>query len=369
MKRIAIIGANEFQNPLILKAKEMGFETHAFAWEAGDIGERTADYFHPISIVEKEQILKVCQDLGVEAVVSIGSDLAVLTVNYLMRKLGLPCNSEETDLISTNKYMMRKAFAVAGLPTPQFIKIKEGESLSGLNRFAYPLIVKPTDRSGSRGIFKITDPDELHDAIASACAQSFSHTAIVEEFIEGPEYSCECISWNGNHRALAFTKKYTTGAPHFIETGHKEPSDIPESIQPALEQEVYKALDALNIRWGAAHVEFRLSPKGQLRLIEIGARMGGDCIGSDLVFISTGYDFLRMVIDVSQGIEPDFRICKEPENAEIRFAFTNKEAQLLVREAKEHPERVWRLSEMAQESTGVTDSSTRLGFCIFHDKR
>ena len=368
MKRIAIIGANEFQNPLILKAKEMGFETHVFAWEAGDVGERTADFFHPISIVEIDQIFKVCQDLDVDAVASIGSDLAVLTVNSIARRLGLPCNDEETDLVSTNKYMMRNAFDAAGLPTPRFTRIKGGESVSDLDGFVYPLIVKPTDRSGSRGIFKINDPAELNNAITAACAQSFSHTAIVEEFIDGPEYSCECISWNGNHKVLAFTKKYTTGAPHFIETGHREPSDIPESMQPALEQEVYKALDALNIRWGAAHVEFRLSREGQLRLIEICARMGGDCIGSDLVYISTGYDFLRMVIDVSQGKEPDFRSYKEPENAEVRFAFTNQEAQLLIQEAKDHPERVWRLSEMATESTGVTDSSTRLGFCIFHDK-
>ena len=76
MQKIAIIGANEFQNPLILKAQEMGFETHVFAWEVGDIGERTADYFYPISIVEKDKILAKCREIGVDAVVSVGSDLA-----------------------------------------------------------------------------------------------------------------------------------------------------------------------------------------------------------------------------------------------------------------------------------------------------
>ena len=83
MKKIVIIGANSFQNPLILKAKEMGFETHVFAWREGAVGERTADVFYPVSIVEREQILEECRRINPVAVVSIGSDLAMLTLNYV----------------------------------------------------------------------------------------------------------------------------------------------------------------------------------------------------------------------------------------------------------------------------------------------
>ena len=120
MKKIVIIGANDFQNPLILKAKEMGFETHVFAWQDGSIGERTADYFYPISIVEKDEILKKCQEIKPDAIATIASDLANITVQYLAEKLSLPCNSAECIEITTNKYKMRQALATGGVKVPHF---------------------------------------------------------------------------------------------------------------------------------------------------------------------------------------------------------------------------------------------------------
>ena len=119
MKKIVIIGANDYQNPLILKANENGYETHVFAWKDGSIGEKTADFFYPISIVEKEKILEECKKIKPDAVASIGSDLAMVTVNYLAKELNLPGNSLECTKISTNKYEMRKAFKEAGVDVPR----------------------------------------------------------------------------------------------------------------------------------------------------------------------------------------------------------------------------------------------------------
>ena len=173
MKKIVIIGANEFQNPLILKAKEMGYETHVFAWKEGAVGEKTADYFYPVSIVEKEKILEKCKEIKPNAVASIGSDLAGITVNYLARNLGLPCNSERNISISTNKYEMRKAFMEAGIPTPEFHVIDSGTDLEQIKKMKLPVIVKPTDRSGSRGIMKLESWDLLTEAIEAAREDSF----------------------------------------------------------------------------------------------------------------------------------------------------------------------------------------------------
>ena len=148
MKKIVIIGANDFQNRLILKAKEMGFETHVFAWKDGSVGEQTADYFYPISIVETDQILEKCREIQPDAVVSIASDLANITVSKVADELGLPCNSPECVHISTNKYAMREAFIKARLATPRFYRVDRMEVyLFGLK---LPVIVKHTDRSGSR---------------------------------------------------------------------------------------------------------------------------------------------------------------------------------------------------------------------------
>ena len=302
MKKIVIIGANSFQNPLILKAKEMGYETHVFAWKDGSIGERTADYFYPISIVEKEAILEECRRIQPDAVATIASDLANITVQYLAEQLGLTHNSAECIYISTNKYAMREAFAKHGVPTPGFVSVKEGDDYeAAVAHMQFPMIVKPTDRSGSRGIMRVECMEEIAPAVIEAVRNSFEKKAIIEEYIEGNEYSCECISYQGKHHVLAVTKKYTTGYPHFIETGHMEPPELSETEMDHVKEFIPKALDALEIENGASHSEFKLDANGNVRIIEIGSRMGGDCIGSHLVYLSSGYDFVRMVIETETG--------------------------------------------------------------------
>ena len=367
MKKIVIIGANSFQNPLILKAKEMGYETHVFAWQDGSIGERTADYFYPISIIEKEEILEKCKEIEPEAVVTIASDLANITVQYLAEKLGMPCNSAESIYISTNKYAMREALKKYGIPTPGFVKVVDGDDYEKvISDLSFPLIVQPTDRSGSRGITKISSIDELKTAVRAAVKDSFEKSAIIEEYIDGEEYSCESISYEGIHHTLAVTRKYTTGAPHFIETGHAEPANINREVYNKIEKEIHHALDALKVRYGASHAEFKMDDKGNIRVIEIGSRMGGDCIGSHLVYLSTGYDFVKMVIDVAAGKSPKFEQERIPAYAAIRFVFSQKDLDVFEELKEKKPESIYYVSEI--EDIGeheVVDSSTRFGYYIF----
>lgn len=365
MKKILIIGAGEFQNPLIIKAKEMGYETHVFAWKSGDIGEETADYFYPISIVEKEKILEEGRKIKPDAVVSIGSDLATITVNYVARGLGLIANPQENDYCSTNKYLMRKTMKEAGVATPEFICVDDTDDLDAIScKIEFPAIVKPTDRSGSRAVSKVENAAELAIAVKNAVQESFEKKAIIENVIEGEEYSCECISFEGRHYFLAFTKKYTTDAPHYIETGHIQPAKIPENVQKKIKKEIFTALDALHVQYGASHSEFRLDRSGNMRIIEIGARMGGDCIGSDLVQLSTGNDYIKMVIDCATGKKPQIN---EPDNkiAVIRFIFNSDDRDILEKITQ------WKgvscVRKEIKEITDkcVTDSSNRYGFYIF----
>lgn len=363
MKKIAIIGANDFQRQLILKAKEIGLETHVFAWEDGAVGKADADYFYPISIIEKEQILEKCKEIGIDGICSIASDLAVLTVDYVAEKMGLNANSIECSEIATNKFLMRKAFKKNGDPIPKFIEVEENEKFD-ISDFSYPLIVKPTDRSGSRGITKITDKSQLSEAIKSACNESFEHKAMIEEFAEGKEYSVECVSFHGKPTLLAVTEKITTGAPHFIETGHNEPAPISEEMVEKIKSVVYHALNSLKITEGASHSEIKIDDDENIKIIEIGSRMGGDCIGSDLVRISTGYDFTRMVIDVALGNDLDFIKIVEPRKAAVRFIFTEKD----VNECEEMLKNGWQLErkfiEHDFDGHEITDSSNRYGYYI-----
>ncbi|MGN1327196.1 MAG: acetyl-CoA carboxylase biotin carboxylase subunit family protein, partial [Clostridia bacterium] len=187
-----------------------------------------------------------------------------------------------------------------------------------------------------------------------------------EEYIEGEEYSCECISYKGEHHFLAFTKKYTTGSPNFIETGHCEPSDIQEKYQEEIKKNIFCALDSLGIQNGASHTEFKIDQNGNPTIIEIGARMGGDCIGSDLVPISTGYDYVKMVIDIACGEKPDFTKIIIPTKAAIKFIFNQRDLDAMEEYKREHRERIYRISEMKMNNLGhITDSSTRIGYYIY----
>lgn len=365
MERLVIIGANDFQNQLILKAKSLGYETHVFAWEDGAVGKETADFFYPISIIEKEKILEKCREINPIGVCSIASDLASITVNYVAEKLGLPCNSTKYTGIQTNKYKMRQALLNEGVACPKFALADETFKFDLLSDFSFPVIVKPTDRSGSRNIMKMKSLDGVEDAIKAACESSFEHKAIIEEFIDGNEYSMETISYKGKHHYLATTKKYTTGAPNFIETGHKQPSGLNSDIEKRAIDTIFKALDALHIENSAGHSEFRVDNEGNIRIIEIGARMGGDCIGSDLVYLSTGNDFMKMVIDVACGNEPE--LAKEPSNnsVEIKFIFNQEDLDELNRIKENNPELLYRISDLEMENLGNTiDSSSRIGYYI-----
>lgn len=359
---LAIIGASYLQLPLIEKAKEMGYTTHVFAWAANDVGEKAADYFYPISIVEKEEILTKCREIGICGICSIASDLAMVTVSYVAEALGLPGNTVQATAKSTNKHLMRRAFAENGDPSPASILVDETTNLSRL-RLSYPVIVKPTDRSGSRGIFQLSDSSGLSEAVRSAMEQGFEKKALIEEYAQGQEYSVEYISYQGKHHFLAMTKKFTTGAPHFIETGHLEPAPVDEKTLERVKAIVTHALDSLELTNGASHSELKIAEDGTIRIIEIGGRMGGDCIGSDLVRLSTGVDFVRAVIDVALGIRPVIE--KQTGGAAaVRFIFSQKDVEVLNILKKTHPQ--WLVEENIHDITSakVTDSSARFGYFI-----
>lgn len=367
-RNIAIIGASYHQLPLIERAKKMGYTTHVFAWADDDVGEKAADYFYPISIIDKEDILEKCREIGIDGICSIASDLAVVTVNYVANRLGLTGNSPESTEKSTNKHMMRLAFEQNGDPSPKSILINDDSDIASLD-ISYPAIVKPTDRSGSRGIYKVYNAEEAEDAYKGALEQSLEKKVLLEEFAEGDEYSVEYISYRGNHHFLAVTKKYTTGAPRFIETGHLEPAPISEELTKRIKKIVEHALDTLEIKNGASHSEIKIDDKGNIKIIEIGGRMGGDCIGSDLVMYSTGYDFVRMVIQIACGEEPDFTPVYEPFPVESVFIFNQDDLDRFNYIRENEPERIIRVVDMDLDLMGnTTNSSNRAGCYVIKHK-
>ena len=361
---LAIVGASYLQLHLIEKAKELGYTTHVFAWAANDLGEKAADFFYPISIIEKQKILEKCKEIGICGICSIASDVAVVTVNYVAEKMNLVGNSIASSGKCTNKHLMRQAFERNGDPSPKSYLVNENVDIKSLD-LTYPAIVKPTDRSGSRGIFKVNSAEEATSVFDKSATESFEKKALIEEFAEGQEYSVEHISYKGTHYFLALTQKYTTGAPHFIETRHLEPAPVNDETLEKIKKTVSHALDSLDIKNGASHSEIKIDDEGNIRIIEIGARMGGDCIGSDLVKYSTGYDFVKMVVQVACGEKPDFTKVCNPIPVESVFIFSQHDIDELQELQKSQPEKIIRVVDYHPEEIGqTTDSSNRAGCYI-----
>lgn len=369
-KKLAVIGAGEFQEPLIRRARELGLETHAFAWACGDLGEKAADFFHPVSTADREAVLETCRSVGVDGVCTIGSDFNNITASYVAGELGLTANPMDVVERSTNKHLMRERFAACGDPSPRSVLVtrRELDVLPGgvpdTSGMRWPLIVKPTDRSGSRGVARVDAPEGLRPALEAAFEASFEKAAVVEEFVTGEEFSVEYVSWQGRHTFLQMTKKFTTGAPHFIETGHFEPALVSPALLERVKAVVEHALDSLGVRFGASHSEVLVDAQGRPWIVEIGSRMGGDCIGSDLVELSSGVDFLKAVIDIALGREPDLAPRHPAAFSAVRFIFGQDDLDALRLAEAQDPPVVVRRSEARPFDHEVTDSSNRCGFFI-----
>lgn len=364
-KKLAVIGASYLQLPLVQKAKEMDIETHCFAWIEGAVCKDVANFFYPISILEKEKILNVCKEKKINAITTIASDIAVPTVCFIAENLDLISNSFRGSLAGTNKYEMRKIFFEKNVSSPRFAIADDNNKFENFN---FPIIVKPTDRSGSRGVAKIEKKNDLEKAIKRAIKESFNKQAIVEEFVSGKEVSVETISWQGKHYILAITDKVTTEEPYFVELEHHQPSQLNLEIQKKIKEETIKALNALEMKYGASHTEIKITNDGKIYLIEVGMRMGGDFIGSDLVKLSTGYDFVKGVIQVAFGefVEP-----KTTENKYSGIYFLSKETEKLkkiIENKNKYPE-IIRAEILNNELRFLQNSADRSGYLIYQSDK
>lgn len=295
-KKIAIIGAASGQLPLCKKAKEMGLEVFVFAWDKNAVCKPYADHFIDISITEKKQIANYCEKIGIDGITSNCSDLTAEVVSYIATKLhlnGIDYNHFQT---VRDKYQVRQlAQGVNGL-TP-IHAYKHGD----ISHNIYPCIVKPVGGSSKLGVSFVENEAELNAAINYAGNNKDAIT--IEEYIAGKEISVETISFHGQHHIIQTTDKDTSGAPHFVELGHHQPAQLPSEIEQKLQLVIPELLSKVGYDNSAAHIEFRYD-KGNLYLIEINPRGGGDEISNKLVSLSSGQDYLRYIVEVALGEQP-----------------------------------------------------------------
>lgn len=302
MRKLAVIGANVISVPFYKRAKELGFTVYGFGLEHDAVCKVYCDEFFPVSFRDKESILNKCIEKKIDGITSFLLESAVPTVVYVANKMGLETNSLESLELLKDKFTMRNCLRSyqVGIPEYHLIDInRAGEAVQFIEK--YPLIVKPVDNGGKRGVSLVYKKEDLKDAIEYGFSFSPVKKLLIEQYIEGREFSVEYITCNGKHYFVALTDKTTSGPPHFVELEHHQPANVPDEDTSRIKEIVEKALTALEYRSGASHTEVKMDVTGNLYIIEVGPRMGGDYIASDLVELSTGYDFIKGVIDLSIG--------------------------------------------------------------------
>lgn len=305
MRKILIIGASVLQLPAILKAKEMGFYVGVVDYNPQAVGIKHADEFFNVSTIDTEGILKTAKSFQPEGIMTLATDMPMRSIAAVTRELNLPGISVESAVKATDKGEMILAFKEHGVEVPWFFIVKNEDELETVSKkITFPCIVKPVDNAGSRGVILVNEPPELKDAYKYSKEHSRNGALIIEEFMTGNEVSVEAMAVNNTIHILAITDKITTGPPHFVEMGHSQPSQLPETVQQKVKDLTIRAMQALGINNGPAHVEIMVTPNGS-KMIELGARMGGDNITTHLVPLSTGIDMVKATIQLSMGDIPD----------------------------------------------------------------
>ena len=367
-EKIAVLGANEPLIPFYRQARNLGYEIIGFAWSEGAVCKSFCDKFYPISFSEKEKILEVCRKEGVRGITSFSLESALPTVIYVAEKMGLVSNTEECLERTQSKFSQRRMLEQAGIVVPKYYRIENEIDLSKVD-CCFPVIVKPIDSGGSRGISKVDEPGTLLDAYRYAAENSRTGHVIVEEYVDGREFSVEYISHQGLHYFLQITDKVTSGAPRFVEMQHHQPADMTPEVHKRIRDMVEKALTALKIENSPSHTEIKLNSAGNLYIIETGARMGGDYITSDLVRLSTGYDFVEGAIKLALNqFEPP--IIRQKMFSGVLF-YSKLAPQIgdVIRHREKWPEIVEADFYPDEQLTEVKSNADRAGYVLYQSSK
>ncbi|MBM4311226.1 MAG: ATP-grasp domain-containing protein [Deltaproteobacteria bacterium] len=283
----------------------MGFHVGVVDYNPEGIGVPFADIFFNVSTIDADAVLRTAQEFKPRGIMTMATDMPMRAIARATTALGLPGISPETALKATDKGEMIKAFKSHGVEAPWFFIVISKDDLNNVKpNITFPCIMKPTDNAGSRGVMLVTSPADVDSAYAYSRQHSRSGAVIIEEYLNGREVSVEIMVVQGMVHILAVTDKLTTGAPHFVEMGHCQPSQLPDQDLKKIKDLAKRAVRAVGIESGPAHVEIMLTREGP-KMIELGARMGGDCITSHLVPLSTGIDMVKATIEVATGQLPD----------------------------------------------------------------
>ena len=312
MKNILILGAGLMQKPAILSAKEEGFTVHVIDADPKAVAIPYADTFRQIDLKDKDGILAYAKELqagdgGLAAVFTAGTDFSA-SVSYVCEKLGLPAHSHQTAINASVKTVMRQCFADAGVPSPAFLRVgKEDISDKLINtvlaKMTFPLVVKPVDNMGARGCRMVRSEAEFFPAVEVAVKCSRTGNAIVEEYMEGPEYSIDALVYNGTFTVTGFAIRHIKYPPYFIEVGHTMPAELDKKTHDELISVFALGAKSLGLTCGAAKADIKYTSKGPM-IGEIAGRLSGGYMSGWTFPYASDLNLTKQGIFIAAGQEP-----------------------------------------------------------------
>ena len=300
-RSVLIFGVGELQLSIIKRANQMGLFTVGIDPCEDAYSRSECCAFEVVGGQDYEGTLAVAKKYNIAAVVTAATDKPLVMMARIAKELNLPFYSVETAEWSTDKFQMKQRFIEGGVPCAQGRLIHSAEEAKDLY---FPVICKPRDNSGSRGVKLCRDLQELQECIDEALQYSKLDTVLVEEFIEGREFSVESIHYNGKSEVIQFTEKKTTEFPYNVELGHKQPANLDEEQKQSIRDIIVKVGKAMKFENCPSHTELKINDRG-LFVIETSPRLGGDFITSTLTPLSTGINLEDQLLHIALGEKVD----------------------------------------------------------------
>ena len=310
MKKLMLLGGMRYLVPVIEAAHKLGVYVITCDYLPNNIAHKYSDEYCNVSILEKDKVLEKARELKIDGILSFACDPGVVTAAYVAEKMGLPSSGPyESVEILQNKGKFRKFLTENNFNVPVAKQYTDIETaLNDTEMFNWPVIVKPTDSAGSKGVTKVEEKDKLKDAINYALKFSHSNEFIIEDFLEkvGDSSDCDSFSIDGKLKFVSFSaQKFDENCENpYTPAAYTWPASISKAHQEELINEIQRLLKLLDMKNSIYNIETRECTNGKAYIMECSPRGGGNRL-AEMVRYMTGVDMITNIVKVALGMEPD----------------------------------------------------------------
>jgi len=292
---VLVFGGDDLQLSIIKKCISNNLFTVIIDPNPNAKGKEIAHAFEVVAGNDFEKTCQVIEKYNIKAIITAATDKPLIMMAEIAEKYNFIFFSKNTAIKSTDKYLMKTQFQMHHIPCANgFLSDSIDSSLS------FPVIVKPRDNSGSRGVFYCSSQEDAERAIVESLSYSKKDTILIEEVIEGREFSIESLHCNNVTTVVQYTEKITTLFPYNVELGHIQPAQLSDEEKRKINKIIERIAKALEFENCVSHTELKINDKG-IFVIETSPRLGGDFITSTLTQLSTDFDIEQALIDISLG--------------------------------------------------------------------